>query len=282
MKTALIVLFVAAVTIPLAAQETPDIEKEFARALLAEKEGRREAAVDAWRRFIGIFPDAGEHTRKAYAHLTMNLAALGKTEEARRVIEVVLDRYGEDEAMVEWARRAKADLNIRAARDAMRSFDEEKDELGRRLEELERIWKRAGLDQKEIEARIERARAEFERAMANKAKLEEELKRLRADGVEGEELRRRMEEIHKDLTEAEESRWRKRHDRGMKDAMREFLHLAERLGIPPEEAERLIEKYHRPGPGRHFEPAPARAVEHLERRVNELEERVRRLEERVR
>jgi tetratricopeptide (TPR) repeat protein len=282
---AVTMLVVAAVPAVAGEEEksAPDVEKAFTKARIAEKEGRFEEAVQLYFHVAEKWPENPEFTPKAYVHAASCLASLGHIEKARKTIAKLLAVFPKHEAAQAWGRRMLAHLDefeAEKAEEERHAHHEhvERDTVYPKLEELERIWREQGVEQKEIEERLARAKAEMERLREARKAIEEARRRFRDMGAMEEDYRRRIEEMERRMKEMEEIRFRERHDRGMQEAREEFLRLAKRLGIPPEEVEGMLERHRRPGPERHFE-GPEEFTERLRQHEEGLKELFHRLDE---
>ncbi|MHC4859767.1 MAG: tetratricopeptide repeat protein [Planctomycetota bacterium] len=319
MKLTLVFVAIAVVATPALALEGP--ERAYSRATVALKEGKFEEAAERFEVVIREWPDDDEFTPKAYHQLAVCLARMGKAEKALYVIEKGAGRYGESE---EWMKHARALADrIRKHHDARkgervrldeierklkekglrgeelrRAFEEEKRRLNaekdahgreRDVDRLVELWKEQGVPEEEIHARLRRVKEEHARQQAIRQELKRFAEQLREEGLPEEEVRRRLADHHRELMEGEEGRWRERHGDEMEDARRQFIHLAERLGIPPEAAERFLEEH---AGRRHFyEPRDAsgdpdrrrapREDRGIEVRVRELEEKIAALHEKL-
>jgi len=296
MRTLLIALTLAVLAPVALAQDTgpkesserpapPELEKEFMKAGIAAAEGKVELAIEHYERVIRKWPDERLWVQRAYVHIVGCMMQLRRFDQAERLVRQGPDNIpGLDEewvaaAMKEVAAARERDQNKRRAQLAA----EEAKTLENTFEKMRRIWKEQGVAEEEIEKRIAKMRQDHEAARDRMRQAEEERMRLAAAGMDEEEFRRSLEEMERKRREMDELEWRKRHDRGMDEARKEFLRLAERLGIPPEKAERFLEE-HRPGrhPEAHFErerPDPENARRAIEEAHEALEQQRRAMRE---
>ncbi len=121
-----------------------------------------------------------------------------------------------------------------------------------KLRRMEQMWRESGVPEEEIRARL----ANLEREMVQKEKfrrgLEEERRRLEEEGVPPEEIKRRLSEMERRMVEETERGWREGREGDLENARREFIRLAERLGIPGKDAERFLMEH---APRQPFPPA---------------------------
>jgi len=287
MRVVLVVLAVLVLAPVVLAQEdavrdepvAKEIEKQFTKARIAEKEGQLERAIEQYETVIREWPDDREWTPKAYAQMVFCLVRLGRHDAATRLVRAGFERFEDLAVYEQWAKKALKEIEVARARDeeelhAKKAEDEEM-HLRRQIEELERAWKEQGLGREEIEARIDKVRMAQVMTKRIRQQYAEEAARMRKLGYESREIRRRVAELEREKREIEEIRWRKDHDRGMDEARREFLHLAERLGIPPDKAERFLEEHRRArGPEVHLD-RDARRMEDGMREAHEAIEEAR-------
>ena len=116
MKVALVLLLAVMIPVVVIAQEsaeTPEIQKLFTKGRIAEKEGRYEEALGAYRVVLDKWPDDQEFTPKAWVHIVGCLDKMGDKKTARLVAVKALKKV---------ARRSAPELRA-LAEEALRALE---------------------------------------------------------------------------------------------------------------------------------------------------------------
>jgi tetratricopeptide (TPR) repeat protein len=326
MKTTLVVL---ALTILFAGSAAAkDVEALMHHADELWQQERFEEAAGAYE---AVLHEGGVDTEfgpMAFERLARCLARLGKRDHALEVLEKAIREYRGRPEVVRQLKEASVEIGARGERDrpgyvrpgeleemdrqrreaeerlrsiekARREMEQRRDDLERKLEELSQMWREHGIPPDEVEVRLHDVRERHERELAAHRKIEALELRLHEEGVPPEVARREVEKLKQRLRAEMEAEWRGGREDDLGEVRREFLHLAERLGIPAEEAERFLEDHERRRMDRPFhrgeeeprgpddvmrrmeglEAKLGRALEDLAHRLDEMDARLRRLEQ---
>jgi tetratricopeptide (TPR) repeat protein len=235
-------------------------------------------AVETFRYIIRTWPEDREHTPKAHLMLFKTLMDAGRFDHAHEQLRTIFEQYPESVEIRKHAYVLKRELQVRqnrhAEEEAARAYAEAKEQY----ERLRKHWEEQGLSPEQIRERQER----IEQDRAHLAALEAELRELEAHledaGRNREAIERELDERRRAHAEKMRGPWKARRDEEMREMRREFLHLAERLGVPAEAAERLLMEHRERR--RHLEgvapaaPRPHREEDHhVLRRLEVMEKR---------
>ncbi len=300
------------------------IVKYFERARILREEGKIEEAIDAFRLVIREWPDDAVYTPQAHVLLIEALIDANRIDDARHTLRQTTERYRGWEKLLEQTgklsellqervrrlqarkqddremakvlealeRRLKAEgLSgeelSRAFQEAKRQIETERHfaEAREQYERVKKLWETQGVSPDEIRERAKRIEEERDHLVREAKDLQRLARRLQEEGASAKAIERELEERRRDRAAERDGPWKERHEEEMHRIRREFIHLAEELGIPGDEAERFLEE-HRKGRDRLDVDADlhrrlAEMEERFEMRTAEFEQVVRKLNHRI-
>jgi len=311
-------LFVAT---PLAtAQEAPEQAELLHKAHFLMSQERFEEAVALLKKAVEHVPQDRGLGARAHLMLGEALARSGRDADALKLLDAAAKYYHDLETFNE-AARALADRIRLAEQNRVDEADIQKvyavdlqkimsDLQARGLEgeELEKAYQSArraylqAAEQKRITEMLKIAGVSAEKIEERVAKIAAERRKL-TDEREQLEARRAARDRNitnitrgldwlEDARRSREHEWRAQREQDARGAREEFLRLAERLGIGPEETERFLKEHApRPEPGghdprvddiiRHVQELERRAsavLEQVDRKLHEMDDRLARIE----